>query len=137
MATASISSRLLLRGAATTAAGIALVKDAGLDEHPTHLVVLGFVAVVVGGLHRRFIVRLALSTLPAVSAALAAQPVLHLTSTLDHPPIGTHDDGSLLHVVSSDAPVAGVQVIVPVVVLPRGHGVAHLSTCCWMRCAAR
>jgi len=127
MATASTSSRLLLRGAAAAAAGIALVNDVGLDEHPTHLVVLGFVAVVVGVLHRRFMRRaVALSTLPAVSAALAAQPVLHLTSTLDHPPIGTHDHGSLLHVVTSDAPVAGVQVIVPVVVLLAVTVAAHL-----------
>ena len=54
MATASISSRLLLRGAAIMATGIALVTDAGLKEHPTHSVVLGFVAVVVWALHRRF-----------------------------------------------------------------------------------
>ena len=127
MATASISSRLLLRGAAITATGIALVKDVGLDEHPTHLVVLGFVAVVVGALHRRFMRNaVALSTLPAVSAALAAQPVLHLMSKLDHSPIGTHDDGSLLHVVTSDAPVAGVQVIVPVVSLLAVTVTAHL-----------
>jgi hypothetical protein len=127
MATASTSSRLLLRGAAVTAAGIALVKDVGFDEHPTHLVVLGFVAVVVGALHRRFMRNaVGLSTLPAVSAALAAQPVLHLTSTLDHPAVGTHDDGSLLHVVTSDAPAAGVQVVVPVVALIAVTVTAHL-----------
>ena len=65
MATASISSRLLLRGAAITATGIALVKDVGLDEHPTHLVVLGFVAVVVGALHRRFMRNAVASVDPA------------------------------------------------------------------------
>jgi hypothetical protein len=36
MAMASISSRLLLSGAAITATGRALVTDVGLDEHPTH-----------------------------------------------------------------------------------------------------
>ena len=127
MATASTSSHLLLRGAAITSTGIAVVADAGLEEHPTHLVVLGVAAVVVTALHRRFLRdAIALSTLPAVSAALAVQPFLHLTSKLDHPPIGTHDDGSLLHVVTSDAPVAGVQVVVPVVALIAVAVTAHL-----------
>jgi hypothetical protein len=127
MAMASISSRLLLRGAAIMATGIALATDVGLEEHPTHFVVLGFVAVVVWGLHRRFTRSgFALTTLPAVSAALAAQPVLHLASEAGHPPFGTHDDGSLLHIVMSDAPVAGMQVIVPVVALFAVTVAAHL-----------
>jgi len=127
MATASISSRLLLRGAALTAAAAALMMDVGLDEHPTHFVVPGFVAVVVWALHRRFMRNaLALATLPAVSAALAAQPVLHLASKVGHPPTGTHDDGSLLHIVTSDAPAAGMQVVVPVVALLAVTVAAHL-----------
>lgn len=127
MATAPTSSHVLLRGAAITATGIAVMTDARLDEHPTHVVVLGFVAVVVAALHRRFMRdAVALSTLPAVSAALAVQPFLHFASKLDHPPTGTHDHGSLLHVVTSDAPVAGVQVVVPVVALIAVAMTAHL-----------
>lgn len=127
MSTASSSSRLVLRGAAMTAAAVALMADVGLDEHPTHSVVLGVVAVVVWALHRRLVRRtLAATTLPAVSAALAAQPILHLTSKAGHPPVGADDHGSLLHIVMSDAPTAGMQVVVPVVALMALASVAHL-----------
>jgi hypothetical protein len=127
MATASIPSRLLLRGAAIMATGIALATDIGLEEHPTHFVVLAFVAVVVWALHRRFTRNaLALTTLPAVSAALAAQPVLHFASEVGHPPAGTHDDGSVLHIVTSAAPAAGMQILVPVVALFAVTVAAHL-----------
>jgi hypothetical protein len=126
MAMASISSRLLL-GAAIAATGSALVSDVGLAEHPTHLVVLGFVAVVVWALHRRFArAAVAQPAMPVVSAALAAQPVLHLTSDIGHPPFGTPDDGSMLHAVTSEAPAAGVQVVVPVIALITVTVSAHL-----------
>jgi hypothetical protein len=35
------------------AGGVALTTDVGLDERPTHFVVLGLVAVVVWAIHRR------------------------------------------------------------------------------------
>ena len=121
------SSRLLLRGAAVAATGAALGADVGLNEHPTHTVVLGFVAVVVWALHRRLMRdTLALAALPAVSAGLAAQPVLHLASKIGHPPVGAHDHGSLLHIVASEAPAAGMQVVVPVVALVALSSVAHV-----------
>ena len=121
------SSRLLLRSAAVAAAGAALGADVGLNEHPTHTVVLGFVAVVVWALHRRLMRHtLALTALPAVSAGLAAQPVLHLASKIGDPPVGAHDHGSLLHIFASEAPVAGMQVVVPVVLLVALASVAHL-----------
>jgi hypothetical protein len=53
MATASTSSRSYVRGLAVAAAGVALTTDVGLDERPTHSVVLGLVAVVVWVIHRR------------------------------------------------------------------------------------
>src|SRR5215217_6058702 len=107
MATAT-SSRLYVSGAAVAAAGVALTTDFGLDERRTHSVVLGLVAVVVWAIHRRLSRRaLALTTLPAVSAALAAQPVLHLASKVDHPPAGAHDQvPGALSDLSIDAPVA-------------------------------
>jgi len=121
------SSRLLLRSAAVAAAGAALGADVGFDDHPTHTVVLGFVAVVVGALHRRLMRDTsALTALPAVSAGLAAQPVLHLASKIGQPPVGAHDHGSLLHIFASEAPVAGMQVVVPVVALVALASVAHL-----------
>jgi len=127
MATAT-SSRLYVRGAAVAAAGVALTTDFGLDERPTHSVVLGLVAVVVWTIHRRLSRRaLALTTLPAVSAALAVQPVLHLVSKVDHPPAGAH--GQELGVLSDfaiDAPVAGTQLVVPVAALIATAVVAHL-----------
>lgn len=127
MATASSSSRFVLHGAAITAAGVALTADVGLDEHPTHSVVLGVVAVVVWALHRRLMRgTLAATTLPAVSAALAAQPILHLAAKVDRSPVGSHDHASLLHIVTSDAPTAGMQVVVPVVALTALASVAHL-----------
>lgn len=126
MATASTSSRVLL-GAAAAAAGTALVADVGRDEHPTHFLVLGFVAVVVWVLHRRLPQNaLALAALPTVSAALAVQPVLHLLSKLGHPATGVHDHASLLHALSSDAPAAGMQVAVPAVAVVALTSVAHL-----------
>src|SRR5215207_9071704 len=106
MATASTSSRLYVRGAAVAAAGVALTTDVGLDERPTHSVVLGLVAVVVWAIHRRLSRHaLALTTLPAVSAALAVQPVLHLVSEIDHPPAGAHgQEPEVLSDFAIDAP---------------------------------
>jgi hypothetical protein len=128
MATASTSSRLYVRGAAVAAAGVAFTTDVGLDERPTHSVVLGLVAVVVWAIHRRLSRHaLALTTLPAVSAALATQPVLHLASKVDHPPTGAHGQVSgALSDLAIDAPVAGMQVVVPVVALIASALVAHL-----------
>ena len=128
MATASTSPRLYVRGAAFAAVGVAFTTDVGLDERPTHSVVLGLVAVVVSAIHRRLSRHaLGLTTLPAVSAALAAQPVLHLASKVDHPPTGAHDQvPGALSDLSIDAPVAGMQLIVPVVALIASAVVAHL-----------
>lgn len=127
MATVSTPSRLLVRSAAAAAAGVAVATDAGLGEHPTHSIVLGCVAVVVWALHRRLArTAIGLTTLPAVSAALAAQPVLHLASKVGLPPADDHHHDSLLHVFASDAPVAGMQVVVPVVALIATTVAAHL-----------
>ena len=127
MATASTSSRMFVRGAAVMAAGVALTADIGLNEHPTHSVVLGSVAVAVWTLHRRLTRHaIALTTLPAVSAALAAQPVLHLASEIGRPPTGSHDYASLLHIFASDAPAAAIQVVVPVIALVATALVTHL-----------
>jgi len=137
MATAT-SSRLYVRGAAVAAAGVALTTDFGLDERPTHSVVLGLVAVVVWAIHRRLSRRaLALTTLPAVSAALAVQPVLHLVSKVDHSPAGAHgQEPGVLSDFAIDAPVAGMQLVVPVAALIASAVVAHLlyllleAVCC-------
>jgi hypothetical protein len=137
MATAT-SSRLYVRGAAVAAAGVALTTDFGLDERPTHSVVLGLVAVVVWAIHRRLSRRaLALTTLPAVSAALAVQPVLHLVSKVDHSPAGAHgQEPGVLSDFAIDAPVAGMQLVVPVAALIASAVVAHLLYCYWRQCAA-
>lgn len=128
MATPSTSSCLYVRGAAVAAAGVALTTDVGLDERPTHSVVLGLVAVVVWAIHRRLSRHaLALTTLPAVSAALAIQPVLHLVSKVDHPAAGVHGQGpGVLSDFANDAPVAGMQLVVPIAALIASAVVAHL-----------
>jgi hypothetical protein len=125
--TASTLPRVLLRGAATVAAGAALMADVGLNEHPTHTVVLALVALVVWALHRRLTrYALAMTALPSVSAALAAQPLLHLAAEGSRPPADAHDHASMLHIFTSDAPVAGMQVVVPAVALIALFSVAHL-----------
>lgn len=128
MATASTSSRLYVRGAAVAAAGVALTTDVGFDERPTHSVVLGLVAVVVWVIHRRLSRHAsALTTLPAVSAALAVQPVLHLVSKVDHPLEGVHGlESGVLSDFAIDAPAAGMQLVVPVAALIASAVVAHL-----------
>jgi len=123
----TMSPRLLLACAAATTAAAAVVADVGLGEHPTHSVVLGLVAVAVWALNRRFMRNaLALTTLPVVSAALTTQPALHLTSKIGRPPAGSHDHANLLHILASEAPVAGMQVVVPAVVLVAVALGAHL-----------
>ena len=108
--------RLLLGGVAAVAAAIAVATDTLASEHPTHLLVLILVATVITALHRRLAPRSALA-LPAVSIALAAQPALHLLSTIGQPIPVAHDHGGLLHIVASEAPTASMQIVVPVLVL--------------------
>lgn len=121
------SSPLLLSGAATVAVGGALAADVALAEHPTHSVVLGAVVVVVVALRR--LGRIAVSAFPLVFAALAAQPVLHLTSELARPktvaPVG-HDHWDLQHLVVSEVPIAGVQIAVPALAVVAVAIAAHL-----------
>ena len=106
----------LLLGAAMCAAVAATGWDLVSDEHPTHVMVLGLVvAVVVSAC--RWMRWSGATALPAVAAALAAQPALHILSTMDRSGVEPHDHGNVLHVVMSEVPAATVQVLVPVLVL--------------------
>jgi hypothetical protein len=118
---------LLLGSAATVAVGGALVADAALGEHPTHSVVLGVVVVVVAAL--RWLGCVAVTAFPAVFTALAAQPVLHLTSELARPQTVAevaHDHWDLQHLVVSEVPTAGVQIAIPALALVAITIAAHL-----------
>ena len=116
---------LLLCGAATMAAGGALVADVTHGAHPTHSIVLGLVAVVVASLRR--LGRHATAAFPAVSGALAVQPVLHLTSEAVGPDTGAADHRDLVqHLLVSEVPTAGVQIAVPALAVVAMTVVAHL-----------
>ena len=116
MTVGNVFPRLLLRGVAAVAATIAVAADTLAGEHPTHLLVLIFVATVIVALQRCLAPKSAIA-LPAVSLALAAQPALHLLSKIGQPIPVAHDHGGLLHVVASEAPTASMQLVVPVLVL--------------------
>jgi hypothetical protein len=118
---------LLLGGAAAVAVGGALVADVALGEHPTHSVVLGAVVVVVAALRRLGCV--ALTAFPVVSAALAVQPALHLTSERARPQAVAqvaHDHWDVQHLVVSEVPTAGVQIAVPALAVVAATIAAHL-----------
>lgn len=117
---------LVLSGAAVAVlAGV--VADVAVGEHPTHSVVLGVVAFVVAALSRR-LASGAVSALPAVAGALAAQPALHLTAESVRPEVAPHSHDNLLgHLVADAAAAAGVQVVVPALVLVLVAMVTHLA----------
>ena len=115
----------------------ALATDIGLEEHPTHFVVLAFVAVVVWALHRRLMRNaLALTALPAcpprwqLNRSCTSRP----RSVIRRRTLMT--TGRAAH-FTSDAPAAGMQVVVPVVALLAVAWPHTCSICCSMRCAAR
>jgi hypothetical protein len=116
----------LLSGAATLALGGALVADATHGaHHPTHSIVLGLVALVVASLRR--LGRRAMATVPAISAALAVQPVLHLMSEAVGPDVAATDHQDLVHhLLVSEMPTAGVQIAVPALAVTAMVVVAHL-----------
>jgi hypothetical protein len=117
--------RLLLGGAATAAAGGGLAADVVFDDHPIHSVVLGAV-VVVAALLRRCAARAGV-VVPAVSAALAVQPVLHVTSGLGRPHDAESDpSGLVLHLLVNELPTAGVQIAVPALAMVAVTICAHL-----------
>lgn len=116
---------LILRGAATVAAVSAVSADVVLDEHPTHSVVLGVVVAVMAAL--RHLGCRAVTAVPAVTAALAVQPVLHLTAELARPhPLGDGHTNPLEHLVTSETPTALVQVAVPALAIVAVTVCAHL-----------
>jgi len=116
----------LLSGAATLALVGALVADATHGaHHPTHSIVLGLVALVVASLRR--LGRRAMATVPAISAALAVQPVLHLMSEAVGPDVAATDHQDLVHhLLVSEMPTAGVQIAVPALAVTAMVVVAHL-----------
>lgn len=121
------SSQLLLGGTASIAVAGALTADVTLGEHPTHAAVLGAVVVFVAAL-RRLGCR-AVAAFPAVSAALATQPMLHLMSEMARPQTVehvTHDHWELQHLVVSEVPAAGVQIAVPALAVVAVTIGAHL-----------
>ncbi len=117
---------LLLWTAAALAAGGALHADATHGgAHPTHSIVLGLVALVVASLRR--LGRRAMATVPAISAALAVQPVLHLMSEAAGPDAAATDHQDLVHhLLVSEMPTAGVQIAVPALAVTAMVVVAHL-----------
>jgi hypothetical protein len=112
----------LLHGGAAVAAGDALAADVAFGDHPVHSVVL---AVVVVAALRRLGCR-ALTVLTAASAALAAQPALHLLAEAARSHSPGHDGPSPLHHLLAEVPTAGVQVVVPAVAIVAGTVCAHL-----------
>jgi hypothetical protein len=130
MAICTGSSPLLLGGAASMAVAGALTADVAFGEHPTHSVVLGAVVVLVATLKR--LGGRAIAAFPAVSAALATQPMLHLVSQMARPQTVehvTHNHWDLRHLVVSEVPTAGVQIAVPalaVVAMMLGAHLLHL-----------
>lgn len=116
---AIFASRPLLRGMATAAAMLAVAADTFAGEHPTHSLVLVLVVAVITTLQRHLAPRSALAV-PTVSIAVAAQPGLHLISTIGQPIPLPHDHGGLLHIAASEAPTVSMQVVVPVLALAAG-----------------
>jgi hypothetical protein len=114
----------LLHGGAAVAAGDALAADVAFGDHPVHSVVLAVVVAVVAAL-RRLGCR-ALTVLTAASAALAAQPALHLLAEAARSHSPGHDGSSPLHHLLTEAPTAGVQVVVPAVAVVAAAVCGHL-----------
>lgn len=112
-----MSRRYLRTGQASLliAAGCSVVAAVAMDvlaqEHPSHTLGLGTVAVVVATLRIKLAGRYE-GVLSAVSGALVAQPALHATSRMEHATVTTSLDGPL-HVAVSDGPVTVAQVVVP------------------------
>ena len=102
------------------------LADLAADGHPTHSLVLVLVVGVITAIQRR-LGRGVASTLPKIAAALAVQPLLHFTSEVGRARPGTdgHDD-IVLHLLSSEAPTAAVQILLPALVLLAGTILAHL-----------
>ena len=113
----------LLGLAATAAASTALAAGVRHDGHPTHLAVLGTVVVVVAAVRR--LGQRTIRTLPAVSAALAAQPALHRVSELGRPH-GAAGGDVLHHLLAGEVPTAGVQIVVPTLFVVAVTVAAHL-----------
>jgi hypothetical protein len=114
----------LLRGGAAVAAGDALAADVAYGDHPVHSVVLAAVVAVVAAL-RRLGCR-AVTVFTAASAALAAQPALHLLSESARPHTPGHGGSLLHHLLASEVPTAGVQIVVPALAIVAGTACAHL-----------
>jgi hypothetical protein len=116
---------VLLIGAAAAVSISAVAMDVLSGEHPTHTVVLGLV-VAVAALLRQRLGGDGASALSAVSSAVAAQPVLHLSAAASQPDAHTHGHHDLLHILASDVPAALVQVVAPALILVAVAGGAHL-----------
>lgn len=117
----------MLRGAATTAVTAAAAADLSASDHPTHSVVLGVAAAVVAAVGRLLDLR-PVTVVPAVFSAIAVQPVLHLTAKIGQPvpvPVG-HGHASPLHLLTSEAPTAGMQIVVPLLALIATATAVHL-----------
>lgn len=126
MASRGVGRHLLLTGAAVAVIG-ALVADVALGEHPTHSVVLAAVGIVMAMLRQR-LARDLVAGVPALAAALAVQPVLHLTSEASRPPGPAHHHANLLlHMVVDEAATAVVQIAIPALVLVAVTICAHLA----------
>jgi energy-converting hydrogenase Eha subunit E len=116
---------LLLNGLAAVTAGGALVADLAFDEHPIHSIVLAAVVAVTAFLRKR--ASRTGTVVPAVSAALAVQPLLHVVSETDLPhDLGPGHSSPVLHLLVSELPTAGVQIAVPALALAAFTVCAHL-----------
>lgn len=126
MASRVIASSLLLGSAATVLAG-AVTSDVSLGGKPSHSVVLGAVAFVVAVVSRR-LVSGAMSALPIVAAAIAAQPVLHLGVESLHPDaVLGHHSNRLMPGPVDEAVTAAVQIAVPALVVLAVAAVVRLA----------
>jgi hypothetical protein len=101
---------------AFTSVGAAVALDLLADEHPTHTIGLGLVALVVAVLRLLLVGRLA-GLLSVLAAVLVAQPALHVTSKLGRHG-GEHPGGDgLMHVIAADGPVTATQIIVSAIIV--------------------
>jgi hypothetical protein len=109
--------RWSLAVAALVTVAAAVSMDVIADEHPTHTLTLGLIAVVVAALRIKLDGRYQ-GLFSTVSGALALQPALHATSELGSRPLADWDNESgPLHVVLADGPTTAVQIIVTALVV--------------------
>lgn len=111
----SLTGRLPFALATLAMLAWAVFTDAVTTEHPSHIAVLGLVAIVIGALR----VKLARGfdgVFPAVAGALVMQPALHAVSKAASLGGGS-EHGTVLQMVAADGFAPAMQVAAPVLIV--------------------